>query len=182
MPSNSIAEVGVMVHVLDGFERWDRPWDFDSATRKGSFACVTVVNARHPDIFEMPTNPFGRRRMPGFVLSDAPSMQMRLVCAYSNNGWSNGVPECNKTDPECRPGCWDWCDGLPTVKKKPHWCSFPPWRLKEAMEEQDQLYSFGHHERRYVNDQKFNEVCLERARQRKGRAGRKVWVLGGNLR
>jgi hypothetical protein len=81
-PSNSLSEAGVPLHILDGFERSDKPWKFDPSDPIGDRASASIVNARHPDVDENLLRPVGSQRMPGFVLADAPT-QEQLSCAFS---------------------------------------------------------------------------------------------------
>jgi len=104
-PSNVLSEAGVLMHVLDGFERSDMPWVFNPSEPTGDRASVSIVNARHPDVYENLLRPIGWQRMPGFVLADAPAKK-RLSCAYFRDGGTNGQRQnCDHDDPECQPGC-----------------------------------------------------------------------------
>jgi hypothetical protein len=149
-PSNSLSEAGVVMRVLDGFERSDAPWAFDPSSPTGDRASASIVNARHPDIYENLLRPIGWQRMPGLVLADAPT-QERLSCAYWRDGGTD-IQTCSHSDPECRPGCTNWCKG-----DMDWYCAFPPWRLQEMMEAHDRKLSG--HRRHWAYNEVSARVC-----------------------
>lgn len=152
-PSESLFEAGVVVHVLDGYEKSDAPWTFDPSSPTGDRASASIVNARHPDIYENLLRPVGFRRLPGFVLADSPTRE-RLSCSYSREGGTNGCRQnCDhsRNNSNCVPGC--------TVKEcqggEAGVCFFSPGRLKEMLETHDRQRRPGHH-----SSCSYNEVCL----------------------
>jgi hypothetical protein len=152
-PSNSLAAAGVPLHVLDGFEKSATPWVFDVSRPSADRASASIVNARHPDVYENLFRPVGYRRMPGFVLADHPT-EDRLLCSYWRDGgtWNRN---CDHLDEECRPGCIRWC------QEQEEWmCAFQPARLQEIMEAEDREKQPGHH-RRWG----YNELILDNWRK-----------------
>jgi hypothetical protein len=159
-PSNSLYEAGVPLHVLDGYERSNAPWSFDPSSPTGDRASASIVNARHPDVYENLLRPVGSQRMPGFVLADAPTKE-RLSCSYFRDGGTNSASQnCDHTDTSCASGCIaSWCEG-----DMDWYCAFPPWRLKDMMEAHDREVWRGHHPH-----WSYNELVLD--------TWRKPWEL-----
>jgi hypothetical protein len=154
VPSNSVSEAGIL-RVLDGFENAESPWVSDPLAFTGDRASVSLVNARHPDVYENLYQPIGWQRMPGFVLADAPTLE-RLSCAYFRDAAINGEHHnCDHEDPECRPGCAgvEWCEA-----GKDWFCAFQPWRLKDMMDAHDREKKPGH--QRYFG---YNEESASRS-------------------
>jgi hypothetical protein len=147
-PSNDLATAGVLVRVLDGEERTDAPWEGDPGKREADFASASIVNRRHPDVYECLTCPVGKRRMPGFVLSSSAATQERLSCSYFKDGGTLSM-QCNHRDPLCRPGC-----AREACENGRVWnCHYQATRLQAMMERQDAETPQGH-----VSEWGYNEV------------------------
>lgn len=154
-PSNNLNEAGVVVRVLDSEEDINQPWKAGAGSFSDRFS-VSIVNARHPDIYQ---GAFGAQtKLPGFVLS--PSVQHRISCGYPKDGQTASM-QCRTPggDDGCKPGCArNVCgDGR-------RWnCHWPADQIKELMEAQDRYYGpFGH---RSYSHEVYNEIILDTFRK-----------------
>eukprot|EP00967_Tisochrysis_lutea_P135782 scaffold241393_cov32-Tisochrysis_lutea.AAC.2 len=138
------------MRVLDGEERSDYPWEGDETKREGDRASCSLVNRRHPDVYECLTCPVGKKRMPGFVIASSSAAQERIVCSYYKDGGTL-AKQCDHSDPSCRPGCANlWCENGRLWN-----CDYQPHRLKDMMDRQDKEMPQGH-----IKEWGYNEVRI----------------------
>ena len=155
-PSNHLEEAGVAVRVLDDEEDHQQPWTAGASRFSDRFS-ISIVNARHPDIYQGPVA--AQTHSPGFVLS--PAVQSRMSCGYPKDGQTTGL-QCRTPggDKGCKPGCARNVCGVNGRRWNCHW---PASQLKELMELQDsESGTWGHRE--YSHDV-YNEIILDTHRR-----------------
>ena len=150
-PSKVLAEAGVLMRVLDGEENPSKPWENDPHSPVGDRASVSLVNQRHPDIYECLTCPKHSQKMPGFVIASTPEVQKLIMCSYQRDGASvkNQCRQLGGVPGACDPGCTTHRCGN-GVKWN---CAYGASDLVQMMERQDADTPHGH-----VETWGYNEV------------------------
>lgn len=166
-PSDDLAGAGVLMRVVDDSNNPERPWENDESSPVGDRFSMTVVNQRHPDIYENLDTGY---KSPGFVVRGTAEVQLRLSCSYPTDRGTTWI----KCDPlgggpgtvrplpafdgtECVPGCpptrcdfdppWTGC-GYQTCQE----CAYPGSELADMMHEQDRMHPSGHADRWGYNE------------------------------
>ena len=141
VPSNDIAQAGVLVRQFDTLDDPGRPWRPCPTEGPNSWckqfsdrwATSIISNDARVMYFETEANDArGSSGVGGLVLS--PDVQ--IYCAYANDGNSmdqNKVCTPLGGDGICIPGCYskgEWCHEV----KREWLCSYPPSQLEDALE------------------------------------------------
>lgn len=149
--SATLADAGVVMRVFDGQETRGKPWMPDATSPIGDHFAVSIVSARHPDVYEGGNGP--PTREPGMVFASTPMLQERISCAYNRDAASNNK-QCHQRggDEHCRPGCAKyWCEGGRKWN-----CAYRPEQLVDALQRQDAELPNGH-----VPGYGYNEIVLD---------------------